>query len=1368
MAFGKLKKWLEGAVAQANPFDNGRTFDTVVNNQQPGYRQQAPAAVQQAVQGAKYGVLANNPQAQSNFLKSTYGNTQTIADYAPKSFREAGTGLGLGGVRSLTGLAQGATGLYDLATPGVGTNRFSKKLDDFAKFTDQTAQAEGVGNAYKVGQFGTDALTFAAGGAALKSATKIPQVAKVANPVINVGNKISAPIVNKLPQTAGGRIAGAGVKAFTNPVNQANAVGFTALTTGQDASKGRDISPQGVAANLAMNEGFNVGLPVAGRAVAELPGAARSGLRFVRSQTAKPQAPDSLINKQSDLLTARAAMEVKNKPTGPIDAQISNVDQQIKQATTRPILRPFTNEIGAVGKNVNEPPDFLKTSPEYIAAESKPRPDGSKVVVKASRNPETGKIQTRQELVDKNTDLPRAYQQPEVTDRLAQMGQKQRSEPPSLEPIPNAKKELNDSTNSFLGGYQADKTKNMGITRTLPELQEKDSIKLMDAIESGGDFNGLPPQVRTILDAKHQELTDAGIDIGYVKDYFPHSWKNEDEVRRAYQSLNQRASIQNERSLPTISEGISLGFKPRYTDYREAMNAYLNTADKLLQNRKYFDDLQKRGLINESFQPPKGMQVIDAPGIPKPRPYIDPDTGAQIQGNFYASPEVAKKLNRLFGDRTPSGAFEKGLDLSAYASRFLQDIGLAGGVPGTPLNAFTFAQVTKELLSGSVKNPIVATMKSFTKEGYRKYSDKNNDVIQALQRQGIKIRDDYNYKNLGDELTSMVEQEGGTKNAIARGWDKVFSDPTFKRFMPALQIEMFKKVQKGALKKGMTPEQAEKVAGDAVTNFYGLNRLAKESFRNKAGTDVATTVLFAPKYRESMVNFLIVNNAKALNPAKWGSREYRANQKFMVGAALLLAGENYANEYLNGVGMKDNPDGKKDKLIIPADKIPGKPTNGKDIAIPFLPSIATVPRYAGSAVYNTITGNQEQAVKDASGFLSFGLRPLVDTFATNENYFGDKIVEEGASPAEAAKQRAGYLLTQYQHPYIREAVRTAQGKNKSLFETASKASEAPLRFYDPKYYKYGDTGVPKGPEGEKYDFAQQRERADIKKEINNIAKNVGLSKRQTADFEALSAVEFNEDGTLKEDNNPFYKSQRFSKLQDDGVFEAMKQKAQLNAKLNGKPIDPIFNLDGQARRLVLWKKTLPPGTSDPSIKKLYEQDWYADFQKQEDQYYDAKKSWNTKMGYKNPEEDNTYPVASDTVKKAQDYYFTLPKGTGARSAWIRSNPETWNQMISFWNAKDQWTNGERSKLGLGPLDEKTNSTGSFAYSRRRSGGRKGRKGGNKGNSVSVASKGPKSVGVKVSSAPKAPSGSIKKPAVMRVARPKTAKIGGGKIKKIAV
>ena len=76
-----LSKKFEEASAQVNPFDKGKTAQTV-----RAARQQAQPAVTQKVQTAKYGVLANNPQRQN----------QLLGDIKPKSFsgvRNAGASL---------------------------------------------------------------------------------------------------------------------------------------------------------------------------------------------------------------------------------------------------------------------------------------------------------------------------------------------------------------------------------------------------------------------------------------------------------------------------------------------------------------------------------------------------------------------------------------------------------------------------------------------------------------------------------------------------------------------------------------------------------------------------------------------------------------------------------------------------------------------------------------------------------------------------------------------------------------------------------------------------------------------------------------------------------------------------------------------------------------------------------------------------------------------------------------------------------------------------------------------------------------------------------------------------------------------------
>jgi hypothetical protein len=90
-----LGKWLKdrekqarGIYAQVNPFDGGRTYDTTVNNKRPGYRGISPQA-QNQIRNAKYGVLANNRQAQDNFLNSNQPNRFNVPMATFQSLKEA-------------------------------------------------------------------------------------------------------------------------------------------------------------------------------------------------------------------------------------------------------------------------------------------------------------------------------------------------------------------------------------------------------------------------------------------------------------------------------------------------------------------------------------------------------------------------------------------------------------------------------------------------------------------------------------------------------------------------------------------------------------------------------------------------------------------------------------------------------------------------------------------------------------------------------------------------------------------------------------------------------------------------------------------------------------------------------------------------------------------------------------------------------------------------------------------------------------------------------------------------------------------------------------------------------------------------------
>lgn len=241
----------KGVGRQVNPFDNGATYNQPARTPAP-QQQQRPIASTSAMQPINRNTI-----------------TQGLIRKAPAPFA-VGAGIG----RSLIGTGQAVSGLYDLATPGLGTNRFSKGLNTAAVKTDSFVKQNNLPQSvYKAAQAGTDiGQLFAGTGeakAAATAATKaVPTIGKVASklPSITRGvDKLTAPIIKdgNLAARTGARIA----KNVLNPKLQAGNAGFTALQVGKEASQGKDISPVNVGANLAIG---GLVLPAAGAVGREL------------------------------------------------------------------------------------------------------------------------------------------------------------------------------------------------------------------------------------------------------------------------------------------------------------------------------------------------------------------------------------------------------------------------------------------------------------------------------------------------------------------------------------------------------------------------------------------------------------------------------------------------------------------------------------------------------------------------------------------------------------------------------------------------------------------------------------------------------------------------------------------------------------------------------------------------------------------------------------------------------------------------------------------------------------------------------------------------------------------------------------------
>lgn len=574
----------------------------------------------------------------------------------------------------------------------------------------------------------------------------------------------------------------------------------------------------------------------------------------------------------------------------------------------------------------------------------------------------------------------------------------------------------------------------VGAKKTLDtNIPYKDAQETIKALEGSANPTQTSQMFRGEFDKAYKAAQDAGLDIGYIDDYLTHIWKESPQaVKEKFASASRNFKFAQDRTIPTYEEGIKLGLTPRYDTPQQILGHYTQKLEEVKANIEFFNGLKDEGFIvpasvganNPSFK------AITGPGFPKSTSIVG--KGEKVIGAWYAPRDIADDINKVFQIQESP----KALNIAAKASGKIQDILLSGGIPKTPVNAFTLAQVTKEVLGGNIKSPVKAFTTALSEAKTTKFLSDNSDQIIKMQKNGINLRSGFDIENLADRGT--VKNVFG--KSLGEAWDKFVSDPTFKRFMPMLQVNMFNTIEKSAIKAGKSADEASRIASQAVKNFYGLTSATSEAMRSQTANDLLKTFAFAPKYRESMINFWI-NNVKAVKAPL--AKENRNNVIFALTAIATYVGMDQANLAINGVHMKDNPKGKEDKLLIPLG-------NGKTVGVPFLSSIATVPRamYRGgkALIQGDIKGATNELFKSN---LSAGLKPLVEV-AANENYFGEEIYDDYDTSGQKWGKIANYLLNPatgaYGHPYIREGVKFAQGKQGGL-ETISKATEMPLRWY---------------------------------------------------------------------------------------------------------------------------------------------------------------------------------------------------------------------------------------------------------------------------------------------------------------------------------
>lgn len=638
---------------------------------------------------------------------------------------------------------------------------------------------------------------------------------------------------------------------------------------------------------------------------------------------------------------------------------------------------------------------------------------------------------------------------------------------------------FDQSFNKWIADKEIARTKGyqVGSKVKIPEGEEWNVVK---AIEGTGETKATETvkQLQDEFDTAYKEAKDFGIDIGYLKNYITHVWEQSpQDVAQAYKVFSQKFKWAKHRTLPTYDEGIEMGLTPKYNNPRQILAHYVEKLNETKANINFLKDLKDKGLIVDASagRMTPGLVPLNAPGMLRSTSRIDGETA--VIGNYYADPKIAETINRVF-DSTEKGTLGNILEKTAIASRTLQDLSMSGGIPKTPINAFTIAQMTKEILAGRLKSPLGSFFRSMSGEATEKFYKENLPTIQKMQERNVPINTTLDIESLGESSfiqKAFTGSKPGKWEGVKSVWNKAMNEPTFKRFMGQLQVNLFNDIEQKALQSGKTAQEAADVAGNAVNNFYGLVGTGKRAMRDPNLENTASTFLFAPRYREAMVNFW-VNNLKALgHPLKL---ENRTNMAFNVGALALFAAYDYMNQELNGHHLWENPKGKEDKLLVP---------NGKTtVGIPYLSSIATVPRALYREGKMLVEGDISGAAKDAlQTYSSSMIKPVADVL-NNSDYFGNEITRDIDTAKEKFKKVGGYLAKQYTgHPYVKTAIDAATGDKPGL-QLASQALELPFRFYKTesiqnapfweeyqkqkqvneikKQMKYGKIGVDEGSE----------------------------------------------------------------------------------------------------------------------------------------------------------------------------------------------------------------------------------------------------------------------------------------------------------------
>jgi hypothetical protein len=567
-------------------------------------------------------------------------------------------------------------------------------------------------------------------------------------------------------------------------------------------------------------------------------------------------------------------------------------------------------------------------------------------------------------------------------------------------------------------------------------------------------------QIRDQFESLFKEANDRGLDTEHKGNYLPHAYAetkdqigqvmkkylldkglSEDMVKQfvdgkqdlpdsVVRRLGLNPFFSKTRIFPTYDAAIEAGLHPKYTHPAQLAGFYRENMEHAIASREFVNDLVKKGKLFPADLAPTGYKPVNL---------------EFSQQGYYAKPRLADMLNGLFNASNSKSFFQHVIGVTGKVSRTVQKLELTTGFPGTNINVHSIGQVIKEITAGDFSK-VKTFIRANSKDASVKFFEENRDILQRMAAHNLDLGTTVaDYPHLYDNL-----MKPGLSDAYARGgktsvasfltketgtaFENIFTKKNFSSFMPQLYVTTFKDAAERFASQGMEQSKADELAADTVRAFHGL---VGNIGRARGTEDALSTVFFAPKFRESIIDTLW-NSLRSItteisNPAFYKNRRLVGGMAFSFG---LYAG---ANKYMNGHFMWQNPSTHQFDLQIPTG-------NGNYAYVPFMPTFLAVPRNLLGGVLSTAQSDLKGATEQFSSVLAAPLQLFGQLYA-NKDFFGRPIYADTDPGTIKAQKIAGYLGLNVVPPWIKETVNYIEKRGQvPLYQAITTGMELPLKY----------------------------------------------------------------------------------------------------------------------------------------------------------------------------------------------------------------------------------------------------------------------------------------------------------------------------------